>query len=157
MDSDDRSISVASTALELFLPTYACRFFRDFRSFYGGHFLSSCGTPFATPGAAAGGSLPCFLWRGRSILDLAAGDINHQLGKLGWVTRTFAKALLWHDASMRDKPSRFQRLEPALFKGAHSPQLRSFPGRIVSLYTNCRLWISPDRRGRLSIDFRRAA
>ncbi|MEA3074375.1 MAG: hypothetical protein QOD29_5821 [Alphaproteobacteria bacterium] len=39
------------------------------------------------------------------------------------------------------------RSSGALFKGAHYPQFRSFPGGIVSLYTNCLPWIPPIEGG----------
>jgi hypothetical protein len=43
-----------------------------------------------------------------AILDLAVGDIDHELRDLGGVARTL-EALIWHDVSMRDMPSDSQR------------------------------------------------
>lgn len=56
---------------------------------------------------------------GRPIIDLAAGDIDDQLGELGGIAGTL-EALVWHGASMRGMASDFQPCEGlALFKGAH--------------------------------------
>jgi hypothetical protein len=49
-----------------------------------------------------------FFWHQRAILDLAARDIDHELGELGGIARAF-ESLLWHGASMHRLPSRFQR------------------------------------------------
>lgn len=40
------------------------------------------------------------------ILDLAAGDVDHQLGELGGVAWTF-EALVWHGCNMRRSSSSF--------------------------------------------------
>jgi hypothetical protein len=101
-----------------------------FASAHWRHLLSPRPTA-AAPENGCGRVFAPLLWSRLSILDLATGDIDHELGELGWVARAFGTpslgsaalivpplegllagvvrtlgTLVRHVASMSDMPSR---------------------------------------------------
>src|ERR1700730_7072628 len=75
------------------------------------------------------------------VVDLAPSNVDHEPGELSGITGTLC-ALCRHECEYPGAPSRYQRDQAV--PCSKEPTTRNsgpFPGRIVSLYTNCLLWI----------------
>lgn len=103
-----------------FLPTLSCRLPGDLRPSLWRHGL---GPRRATFLAHRGRSrvFAQFLQRRLAVLDLASGDVDHQLGELGGIARAL-QGLVWHGATMPRLASQRQRHSgTATIKVAHYP------------------------------------
>ncbi len=87
----------------LFGPTGFGGLLRDFASLLSGH-LSGAGLPALkaalTPKRDGCRVFTLFLWRGLTILDLPARNVDHELGGLAKVARAFGM-FVGHDYNMR--------------------------------------------------------
>ena len=86
----------------------------------GSHALGSSGAAFS-PQSRSGRIFPPFLWRRLPVLNVAARDVDHELGELGGIAGAVFQGFVGHCASMRDMTADFQRTALCLIQRSPLP------------------------------------